>query len=120
MSPAPPENTLEVSDVLFFDNLALHYLVNETPPPVLARVFVSADSRIGGCLLGVMAPKQRETIHALMADSKDGDQAKNRDAAQALMIIAEDIIKRGHIQKKGPRHFYGVPAEPEAPATEPS
>ena len=111
---------IDPQKLLFFDNLALFYLINETPPAVLARVCNSADSRLGGSMLGVMTPKQRETIHQLMGREKDDDREKDEQARLAVMIMAQDLIDRGHIEKRG-LHFFGLPREqapPESPAPE--
>jgi len=104
------ERALKISDLLFFDNLALYYVANETPPRVLARVFASSDPRLGGSLLGVLDPERRKILHALMAQESDGDEGKNSSAADALLIIAGGLLDRGHIERKG-RFFYGLKAE---------
>ncbi len=101
---------LRLSDLLFFDNLALFYVVNDTPPAILARVFLREDPRLAGSLLGVMSRKQRETVHALMRREDDGDGARDAAAADALLITAAGLIERGHIQKKA-RAFFGTPRE---------
>ncbi len=100
-------------DLLFFDNMALYYVMTETPQAVLARVFNSSDARLAGSFLGLLTPSQRETIHALMAAENDGDEEKNRAALQALLIVADGIRNRGLIEKKGV-HFFGKPKEEDA------
>lgn len=63
--PAPFSIVQKPNDLLFFDNLALYYVLQNTPPRVLSRVFLTADSRLSGSLLGILSPKQRETVHFL-------------------------------------------------------
>ncbi|MBX7059648.1 MAG: hypothetical protein K1X75_16410 [Leptospirales bacterium] len=100
----------KASDLLFFDNLALYYVVERTPPEVLARVFQSGDSRLAGAMLGILTPKQREIVHQLMAANNDGDRSRNEQASQALVILAGDLLLRGFLRRDG-RRFYGVPRE---------
>ncbi len=106
--PAPFSIVQKPNDLLFFDNLALYYVLQNTPPRVLSRVFLTADSRLSGSLLGILSPKQRETVHFMMTQENDGDEAKNTDARNGLCLIAEGLIARGLIKKEG-RHFFGVP-----------
>lgn len=108
--PEPFSIVKKPNDLLFFDNLALLYVLQNTPPRVLARVFLSADSRLSGSLLGILSKKQRETVHAMMLQENDEDADKNRDAANGMCLIAEGLIARGLIRKDGV-HFFGVPSE---------
>lgn len=102
-----------LTDLLSFDNLALFYLLRDTPPNILARVFVRSDARLSGALLGLMTPKQREAIHYLMAKENDGDEKTFADAVDALLILADDLIRKGLVVKEG-RYYYGKPAEEKA------
>ncbi|MCB1319166.1 MAG: hypothetical protein KDK34_02870 [Leptospiraceae bacterium] len=99
---------LQVRDLLFFDNLALYYVFENTPPRVLGRAFNCTDGRLSGSLLGLMNPKQRETVHAFMIMENDDNESKNADAIQALTIIARDLLDRGFIRKQG-LHYFGTP-----------
>lgn len=101
------------ADLLFFDNMALYYVMTETPQAVLARVFNSADGRLAGSFLGLLTPAQRQTMHALMASENDGDVEKNTSALQALLIVADGLRNRGLIEKKGV-HFFGKPRSEDA------
>jgi hypothetical protein len=98
-----------INQLLFFDNLALYYVMREVPPVVLARAFLTVDSRLSGSLLGLMDPDQRTMIHALMMKENDEDQEKNDQAARGLVDMANELIKKGIIRKKGV-HFMGVQA----------
>jgi len=114
--PKPFSIVPKPNDLLFFYNLALLYVLQNTPPRVLARVFLSADSRLSGSILGILSKKQRETVHALMVQENDQDVEKNREAGEGLCLIAEGLVARGLIRKQG-QHFYGVPStEKLAPA----
>ena len=112
MANTPPQVVQRVNELLFFDNLALYYLLERVPPRVFARAFLAADGRLAGALLGLMTPKQRETVHALMVQENDGDAEKNAQACDALVITANDMHARGFIRKKGP-HYFGTPRTEE-------
>ena len=103
----------KVNQLLFFDNLALYYVLREIPPVVLARAFLTVDSRLSGSLLGLMDVEQRTVVHALMIKENDDDTAKNDQSARALMDMAIELIKKGIIKKEGP-HFRGVQAAEDA------
>ena len=102
----------KVNQLLFFDNLALYYVMREIPPVVLARAFLTVDSRLSGSLLGIMDPEQRAMIHAMMIKENDEDAEKNEQATQSLLVMGNELIKKGIIRKEGP-HFRGVPAAEE-------
>ena len=105
-APEPFSIVHKPNDLLFFDNLALHYVLQNTPPRVLARVFLTADSRLSGSLLGILGKKQREMVHAMMLQEKDQDAEKNQKACEGLCLIAEGLVARGLIRKEG-IHFFG-------------
>jgi len=105
-APEPFSIVHKPNDLLFFDNLALHYVLQNTPPRVLARVFLTADSRLSGSLLGILGTKQREVVHAMMVQENDDDHEKNQKACEGLCLIAEGLIARGLIRQDG-RHFFG-------------
>lgn len=84
--------------------------MERTPPRALARAFHALDGRLSGSFLGLMNPEQRQMIHALMAEENDGDDAKNGQAVDALVITANDCVARGFIRKQG-RHFFGTPRD---------
>ena len=102
-----------VSDILFFDNLGLFYIVRETPPNVLARVFVRADARMSGALLGLMTPEQRQAIHFLMAKENDDNEKAFEEANDAILMIAEELIGRGLVRKDG-LYYFGIPTDLKA------
>ncbi|MCB1175466.1 MAG: hypothetical protein KDK39_17960 [Leptospiraceae bacterium] len=103
----------KIQDLLFCDNLALYYILQNAPLPLLARVMNSADGRLAGSLLGIMNPAQREELNALMAGARQNPStAKDEDARQGLVIIAGDLYARGLIRKSGP-HFLGTPRSEE-------
>lgn len=92
-------------DLSFFDNLALVYLCRETPPPTLALVFLEADPKIAGSLLGVLDPKRREYIHRLMSESVGVEEEKKKAAVDGLLMIAENLIQKDLIIKQGNFYF---------------
>ncbi len=108
MAETPTKIVKKVNDLLFFDNLALYYLMERVPPQVLARAFNAADGRLAGSLLGLMNAEQRASIHAYMIQENDGDETKNQQACDALVITANDMHARGFLTKKG-THFFGTP-----------
>lgn len=91
-------------DLTYFDNLALYYLCNETPPQTLALAFLIGNEKVVGSMLGTLSPKRREFVHQLMAKQKDISQEQKEQAVSGMLIIAENLIRRGLIQKQG--HFY--------------
>ncbi|GIX41220.1 MAG: hypothetical protein KatS3mg129_0953 [Leptospiraceae bacterium] len=97
---------LEFKDLLFFDNLALYYLIQETPVNVLARAFLIMDPKLAGSILGILSKKQRELLHFAMAKENDNDAEKNKQAQESLVIIAQNLYEKGMIIKKG-LYFYG-------------
>jgi flagellar motor switch protein FliG len=102
---------LEFKDLLFFDNLALYYLVQDTPLNVLARAFLVMDPKLAGSILGILNVKQRELLHFAMTKENDRDEEKNQKAQDALVIIAQNLYEKGMIIKKG-IHFYGKEKSP--------
>jgi len=94
-------------DLTYFDNLALFYLCNETPPPTLALAFLSGNDKVVGSMLGVLDPKRREYVHKLMGESANEDEDKKKSALHGILCIAENLIIRNLIEKKG-KFFFGV------------
>ncbi len=107
MSADPEKVLTKFEELSFFDNLALYYLCNETPPNVLSLVFLVGDSKIVGSMLGVLDKKRREYIHTLMSKNAEESQ-KNKDSAMSgLLLIADNLIARNLISKKG-QFYFGV------------
>ncbi|WP_025181097.1 hypothetical protein [Leptospira interrogans] len=94
-------------EISYFDNLALYYLCNETPPQTLALVFLIGDSKVCGSMLGVLEGDRRQYVHQLMAEQKDVELSKKESALQGLLIIAEGLITRKLIVKNG-KFYYGT------------
>jgi len=97
----------KIEDLTFFDNLALFYLCNETPPQTLALAFLSMNEKVAGPMLGVMDVKRRQFVHQLMAKHKDAPEEAKDSAAKGLLIIADGLLSRHLIVKKG-QFFYGT------------
>lgn len=105
---AENENSLKkFEDLTYFDNLALYYLSSETPPETLALAFLKGDTKVTGSILGVMEPKRREYVHSLMAKENSSPEKKKESAVNGLLLIAENLISRGLIEKKG-HYYFGV------------
>lgn len=101
------EQTLEkVEQLSYFDNRALYYLCNETPPKTLALAFLIMNEKISGSMLGVLDVSRRKFVHELMAVQKDASEEEKVAAATGLLLIADGLISRNLIQKKG-QFFYG-------------
>ena len=101
----------KITDLLFFDNLALYYVTQNTPLEVLARVLRTADARLAGSILGILSVEERKRLHVLMAVLEQKSEPEKDKAAQdGILLIAGDQCKRGLIQKQG-LHFYGLPNE---------
>ncbi|MCX8000652.1 MAG: hypothetical protein N3A69_17180 [Leptospiraceae bacterium] len=97
----------KLEDLSYLDNLALYYLCNETPPQTLALAFLVGNEKVVGSMLGVLSSKKREYIHKLMAEQKNESPEKKSKATSGLLVIAENLLKRGLIQKQG-RFYYGT------------
>ncbi len=97
---------IEYKDLLFFDNLALFYLLQEVPLSVLARAFLVMDPKLAGSILGLLNKKQREILHLAMAKENDKNQEKNQSAIEGLALIAQNLYEKGMVIKKG-IYFYG-------------
>ncbi|HMV44742.1 MAG TPA: FliG C-terminal domain-containing protein [Leptospiraceae bacterium] len=94
-------------DLSYLDNLALFYLCNETPPSTLALAFLHGDPKVVGSMLGVLDGKRREYVHSLMAQQKNVEVEKKESAVSGLLIIAENLISRNLIEKRG-NFYYGT------------
>ncbi len=107
MSNSDKSHFSKFQDLTYLDNLALFYLCNETPPTTLALAFLHGDPKVVGSLLGVLDGKRREYIHSLMVSGKEVDIQKKEDAVSGLLIIAENLISRNLIEKRG-NFYYGT------------
>ncbi|TGL51717.1 hypothetical protein EHQ59_12615 [Leptospira kemamanensis] len=102
------EQVLEkLSQLSYFDNLALFYLCNETPPQTLALAFLQMDEKIAGSMLGVLDLQRRKYVHELMALQKDTTEESKKAAAEGLLLIADGLISRNLISKQG-HYFFGT------------
>lgn len=97
-------------DLTYLDNLALFYVCNETPPATLALAFLHGDSKVVGSMLGVLDNKRREYVHQLMSSQKKVDFDKKESAVSGLLIIAENLVSRNLIEKRG-KYYFGVKKE---------
>ncbi len=96
----------KLEQLSYFDNRALYYLCNETPPKTLALAFFKLDEKVSGSMLGVLDVQRRKFVHELMAVQKDMDDSDKLAAANGLLLIADGLISRNLIVKKG-QFFYG-------------
>lgn len=97
----------KLEDLSFFDNQALYYLCNETPPPTLALAFLYGEPKIVGSMLGVLEKSRREYIHKLMSQQNNVSTEVKEQAVAGLLVVAEGLIARNLIEKKG-KFYYGV------------
>lgn len=123
-----PTPISEPAALLFCDSLALYYIAQRAPHPLLARLFGSAEPRLAGALLGVIDLERRQKIYQLMNQQKEQkergrgkerqrdrqreeemeeemeeerDKARDREALDALIIIANDLLQQGLIYRRG-------------------
>ncbi|PJZ84377.1 hypothetical protein [Leptospira harrisiae] len=102
------EQVLEkLSQLSYFDNLALYYLCIETPPQTLALAFMQMDEKIAGSMLGVLDVQKRKYVHELMSLQKDSLEEARKAAAEGLLLIADGLISRNLISKQG-NYFFGT------------
>jgi hypothetical protein len=92
-------------DLSYFDNLALLYVCRETPPHTLSLVFLDADPKIAGSMLGLLDKKRREYVYSLMSQNKDSDISLRESAKHGILLIAENLISRNLISKEGKFYF---------------
>ncbi|TGN17054.1 hypothetical protein [Leptospira idonii] len=97
----------KIGQLSYFDNLALYYLCIETPPQTLALAFLQMNEKICGSMLGVLDVKRRKYVHELMAMQKDASLEDKEAAANGLLLIADGLISRNLIVKKG-QFFFGT------------
>ena len=102
MSGSDISHFLKFQDLTYLDNLALFYVCNET-----ALAFLHGDPKVVGSMLGVLDGKRREYVHSLMAVEKDADLEKKESAVSGLLIIAEGLLSRNLIEKRG-NFYYGT------------
>ncbi len=107
MSGSDISHFSKFQDLTYLDNLALFYVCNETPPSTLALAFLHGDPKVVGSMLGVLDGKRREYVHSLMAVEKDADLEKKESAVSGLLIIAEGLLSRNLIEKRG-NFYYGT------------
>ncbi len=93
-------------DLSYFDNLALLYVCRETPPHTLALVFLEADPKIAGSMLGLLDKKRREYVHGLMAENRELPKETKDAALNGILLIAENLISRDLIRREG-QFFFG-------------
>ena len=111
----------KINDLLFFDDLALHYVVNHSPVELLVNAFSMIDDRLFSSLLRNMEPEQRKNvlmkiqsgkIHKNIDTEKNQQKispefiSKKKEIEEAFIVLANDLKKRALVQKKG-CHFYG-------------
>lgn len=100
----------KLSQLSYFDNLALYYLCLETPPQTLALAFFQMDEKISGSMLGVLDVKRRKYIHELMTVQQKMSNEEKQAAAEGLLLIADGLISRNLISKQG-SYFFGTKRE---------
>lgn len=103
-------NFSKFQDLSYLDNLALFYLCRETPPKTLALAFLHGDSKVVGSMLGVLDVKRRAYVHSLMAEQENTPLETKESAVSGLLLIADNLIMRNLIEKKG-NYFFGVKKE---------
>jgi hypothetical protein len=59
-------------------------------------------------MLGVLEPKRRKYVHELMSSQQDVSMEKKKAAADGMLIIADGLLSRDLIQKKG-NFYFGKP-----------
>ncbi|WCL49406.1 hypothetical protein [Leptospira sp. GIMC2001] len=107
MSNDPDKVIQKFGDFTYFDNVALWYLCNETPPQTLALAFLNAEEKVCGSMLGVLDAKRREYVHQLMAQQQGSSEESRQAAADGMLIIADGLITRNLIRKEG-KYFFGT------------
>jgi hypothetical protein len=97
-------------ELSYFDNEAIFYLLRETPIDTLSLAFLKGDQKVIGSMLGILDSQQREKIHLLMVKNKNRPEKEIESAISGLLLIADGLIQKGLIEKKG-RFYYGSTKE---------
>lgn len=105
MSVQRENQKIQLKDLLFFDNLALYYLIQETPLSVLAKAFLVMDKKLANSIYSILSEKQKETLKIAISLEKKTDLNNNK-ALESLPLIAQNLYEKGLIIKKG-NYFFG-------------
>ncbi|MCB1189884.1 MAG: hypothetical protein H7A23_18410 [Leptospiraceae bacterium] len=94
-------------DLSFFDNLALYHLGKEVPPNVIAQAMLKGEPKTSSAFLSSIDSSKREEIYRLMAQEKDSNEEQKDAAISGILLIAENLISKNVIVKKG-KYYFGV------------
>ena len=111
----------KISQLLFFDNVALYYLSKNVPKQILAKSFSFLDPRLVAAFLNVMNKKDISQIYKLMQQEaqkpkvntrNQSNENKEKKISEALLLLANDLCDQGFVYKKM-QYFYGVALKQE-------
>ncbi len=97
---------LEAKNLLFFDDLALYYLLQEVPLSVFAKAFTELDPKLMSTTIKILNPRQREILYLAIQKENHQNQEENRKALEGILLIAGNLIDKGMILKQG-IYYYG-------------
>ncbi|MCS7204987.1 MAG: hypothetical protein NZ853_04770 [Leptospiraceae bacterium] len=104
------QNSIQIKDLLFFDSLALYYVLQETPLNVLATAFPVMDPRLSATLLSILNEKQKKLLFFAIEREKDSQNLHSQEALKSIADIAQNLYEKGLIIKQG-IYFYGKKKE---------
>ncbi len=100
------KDQIKINDLLFFDNLALVYLVQETPLTLLAKAIMVIDTKIANSIFTILTEKQKEILSVATLFEKKPSDLEKEQIIKSLILIAQNLYEKGLIYKKG-LYFYG-------------
>lgn len=107
MSSESIVNLTKFEDLSFFDNLALYHLGKEVPPNVIAQAMLKGEAKTSSAFLSAIETNKREEVYKFMAKEKDSDEEQKNAAISGILLIAENLISKSVIVKKG-KYYFGT------------
>lgn len=97
---------IQIQDFLFFDTIALMYLVQETPLALLAKAITFIDKKIANTIYTILTQKQKEILNIAISLEKTPSGPEKEKIVESLTMIAQSLCEKGLIYKKG-IYYYG-------------
>lgn len=99
---------IQIRDLLFFDRLALYYVLQETPLDVVATAFPVMDPKLAASIFQILDEKQKKLL--LYAIEREKRNPHKKEALEGICLIARNLKEKGLIIKRG-IYYYGKEKE---------